>query len=138
MNSLYFNQGIFEKIVKGLEAHVIIKSRDADFKKVLEEPKLFFDHYSDESLESKGFNASRMCSYRIYSEEGEHKGFPLKIIRVDEHYSKRAEGKRDESFLPFAVSWIWKSMRSEKRPIGDGKLRTMCSNGGVSTVEANL
>lgn len=70
MDSLYFNQGIFEKIVKGLGAHVIIKSRDAGFREVLEDVKLIFDHYSDESLESKGFDASRMCSYRIYSEEG--------------------------------------------------------------------
>ncbi len=48
MDSLYFNQGIFEKIVNGLGAHFIVKSR-----------------------------------------------------RVDEHYGKRAEGRRDESF--FAV-----------------------------------
>ena len=79
-----------------------------------------------------------MCSYRIYSDEGEYKGFPLKIIRVDEHYNKRAKGKRDVSFYAFAVIWIWKPMRSEKRPIGDGRLRTMCSSGLMNTVEANL
>ena len=113
MDSLYFNQGIFEKIVKGFGAHFIVKSRDAGFREVLE-------HYSDESLESKGFDASRMCSYRIYSDEGEYKGFPLKIIRVDEHYSKRAEGRRDGSFYAVcsdldmeadeireAVHWQW-------------------------------
>ena len=35
-------------------------------------------------------------------------------------------------------SWIWKPMRSEKRPIGDGRLRTMCSSGLMNTVEATL
>ena len=101
MDSLYFNQGIFEKIVKGLGAHFIVKSRDAGFREVLRDAELVLEYYSDESLESRGFDASRMCSYWIYSEKGEYRGFPLKIIRVDEHYSKRAEGRRDESF--FAV-----------------------------------
>ena len=98
MDSLYFNQGIFDKIVNGLGAHFIVKSRDADFREVLKDAELVLEHYSDESLESKGFDESRMCSYRIYSDEGEYKGFPLKIIRVDEHYNKRAKGKRDVSF----------------------------------------
>ncbi|MEW8188709.1 MAG: hypothetical protein AB2766_05330, partial [Candidatus Thiodiazotropha endolucinida] len=31
MDSLYFNRGIFEKIVNGLGAHFIVKSRDAGF-----------------------------------------------------------------------------------------------------------
>ena len=73
MDSLYFNQGIFEKIVNGLGTHVIIKNRDAGFRKVLE------------------------------------------------HYSKRAEGRRDESFFAVcseldmevdeireAAHWRWK------------------------------
>ena len=98
MDSLYFNQGIFDKIVNGLGAHFIVKSRDADFREVLKDAELVLEHYSDESLESKGFDESRMCSYRIYSDEGEYKGFSLKIIRVDEHYNKRAKGKRDVSF----------------------------------------
>ena len=88
MDSLYFNQGIFDKIVNGLGAHFIVKSRDADFREVLKDAELVLEHYSDESLESKGFDESRMCSYRIYSDEGEYKGFPLKIIRVDEHYNQ--------------------------------------------------
>ena len=101
MDSLYFNQGIFEKIVNGLGDNFIVKSRDADFREVLRDAELVLEHYSDESLGSKGFDESRMCSYRIYSDEGEYRGFPLKIIRVDEYYCKQAEDRRDGSF--FAV-----------------------------------
>ena len=54
MDSLYFNQGIFEKIVNGLRTHFIVKSRDAGFREILED-------YADESLESKGFDVSRIC-----------------------------------------------------------------------------
>ena len=59
MDSLYFNQGIFDKIVNGLGAHFIVKSRDADFREVLKDAELVLEHYSDESLESKGFDESR-------------------------------------------------------------------------------
>ncbi len=66
-DSLYFNSVFFRK-VRNTDSHVLVKSSDPEFRVVLRDAKLAFDHRNiihSEIIEASGFDLQRMCKYNV-------------------------------------------------------------------------
>lgn len=100
-DSLYFNTNIFEQVSHELNAYLVIKSKDPEFRDVLKDARYLFQN-SDEYERISGYDTERMCSYEICVTEDQFAELPIKIIKVNEYYSKRKKDRKEEEF--YAIS----------------------------------
>lgn len=99
MDSLYFNEKIFKCIAHELNAYLIIKSRNPEFRDVLKEANLLMGITPD--IFKEGYDGNRMCRYRIWETELEFASCPIQIIKVQEYYPKKMKEEANTEF--FAV-----------------------------------
>ena len=101
-DGLYFTQGFFSLIRNDLQAHLLIKCKDPEFRDVLYDAARLFDNQSP-SIErissSSDFDDKRWCSWTVERTSGEFADFPVQVVRLTEHYPKRS---RDRN----VVTWI--------------------------------
>ena len=101
-DALYFTTGFFSLIHNDLHAHLLIKCKDPEFRDVLTDARGLFENASS-SIEpiasDTGFDRERWCSWTAEKTSGEFAGFPVQVVRLQEHYPKRSSNKH-------VVTWI--------------------------------
>jgi hypothetical protein len=101
LDSLYFNKPVFN-LLRGYQAHVLIKSDQPCFREVLEEAQYLFENKKDvltPVIEKSGFDSNRMCTWSMEIASGVYAGHPLQIAHLVEDYPKRKTN-------PHAECWI--------------------------------
>ena len=96
-DALYFNQHTF-KIVRRLGSHILVKSRDASFRDVLQDAECLFGArgtMQDDITKSSGYDAQRLCEWSAEMIESEFAGYTIQILRVKECYTKKG---KEETF----------------------------------------
>jgi len=93
VDGLYFTRGFFSLIRNDLHAHLLIKCKDPEFRDVLTDARQLFENTSS-SIEpiasTSGFDTNRWCSWTVEKTSGEFAGFPVQVVRLQEHYPKRS------------------------------------------------
>lgn len=101
-DALYFTTGFFSLIRNELHAHLLIKCKDPEFRDVLTDARQLFENASS-SIEpvasTSGFDRQRWCSWSAEKTSGEFAGFPVQVVRLQEHYPKRTHNQN-------VVTWI--------------------------------
>jgi len=91
LDSLYFNKPCFD-LLRGHNAHVLIKSDQPSFREVLEDAQYLFDNKKDVVTpisEKWGFDPNRLCAWSMEIASGVYAGHPLQIAHLVEDYLKR-------------------------------------------------
>jgi hypothetical protein len=102
VDGLYFNEGFFSLIRNDLQAHLLIKCKNPEFRDVLKDARALFNNASvavEPIATAKGFDPHRWCSWTVQKTSGEFAGFPVLLVRLEEHYPKRSHNRT-------VVTWI--------------------------------
>ena len=101
-DALYFTRGFFSLIRNDLQAHLLIKCKDPEFREVLYDAASLFDNQSpsvERISSSSDFDEQRWCSWTVERTSGEFANFPVQVVRLTEHYPKRSRNRE-------VVTWI--------------------------------
>jgi hypothetical protein len=101
LDSLYFNKPCFE-LLRGHNAHVLIKSDQPSFREVLEDAQYLFDnkqHVITPVIEKQGFDSNRLCAWSMEIASGVYAGYPLQIAHLVEDYLKRKSYQHVECWI---------------------------------------
>ena len=101
LDSLYFNKPCFE-LLRGHEAHVLIKCEQPSFREVLADAKYLFDNKEQvvtPVIEKRGFDPLRLCAWSMEIASGVYAGHPLQIAHLVEDYLKRKTNQHVECWI---------------------------------------
>lgn len=97
------------------------------FREVLKDAKLILDNKdkldNHDISESKGFDSTRLCSFRIEITSGDFAGYPVRIAHLTEYYPKRKKLQHIECFNHYNRPLSSPLRKSEKQLIFAGILR---------------
>lgn len=90
-DALYFTKETF-RLIRRRGAHLVVKASNSEFRDTLRDAAALFAGANasvEEIPHAEGFDSERQCSWQIRETSGRFAGFPIRVLRLHEHYPKR-------------------------------------------------